>query len=99
MSFAMEVMSDPWVDEWPRDMRALELALLRRGVQDRDSTHERCGRCRRTPLSGERVYLADDGPVLCELCRAGESQVRLQSRVVRGPNSGRTIRILESRAA
>jgi hypothetical protein len=95
----VETLTDPWVDEWPRDMYALERALLRRGVQDRDSSHERCGRCRRTPLPGERVYLTDAGPVMCELCRADEAQVRLHSRVVRAPNSGRAIRILASRAA
>lgn len=99
MNLLMEVMRDPWVDEWPSDMQALERALLRQGVRNRDSTHERCGRCRRTPLPGERVYLADDGPIICELCRAREGQIRLESRIVRGPSSGRAIRVLESRAA
>ena len=47
MNLLMEVMRDPWVDEWPSDMQALERALLRQGVRNRDSTHERCGRCRR----------------------------------------------------
>ena len=99
MTLFMESITDPWVDEWPRFMPALELALLRRGVQDRDSAHERCRRCGRTPLLGERVYPVDDSGVICELCGVGEPQVRRQSRVVRGPDAGRTIRILETHAA
>jgi hypothetical protein len=99
MVFVMELIADPWVDECTRHMPALELALLRRGVEDRGAGHVRCSHCHRTPLVGERVYLADSGPVLCELCRAGEPASPLQSRVVRGPNLGRAIRIVDQRAA
>ena len=95
----VEAISDPWVDEWPRTMPALELELLRRGVEQRDAVRERCSRCRRTPLIGERIYLVDGGAVLCELCCASESEPPLRSRRVRGPALGRGIRVLDERAA
>jgi hypothetical protein len=99
MTLLMPALTDPWVDEWPRDMQALELALLRRGVRHRISTHERCRRCGRTPLPGERVYLADDERVVCALCRTAAGAGRHESRIVRGPSAGRAIRVLASRAA
>jgi hypothetical protein len=80
-------------------MPALELALLRRGVEHRDAAQVRCSLCRRTPLTGERVYLADSGPVLCELCRSGQPAISVQCRVVRGPDFGRAIRIIDQRVA
>ncbi len=87
------------MDEWPRGMAAIELALLRRGVAARDGAHERCSGCHRTPLTGERVYLMESGPVLCELCRGSRSEPRLHSRVVRAPGYGRAIRVLAEGAA
>lgn len=98
MSLVVETIADARVDEWRREAPALERALLRRGVQHRYATHERCSGCGRTPLVGERVYLADTGPVLCELCRASESARQLHSRVVRGPSSGRAIRVIAGHA-
>ena len=95
----MEVMNDVWMDEYPRDMRALELALLRQGVEHRDATHERCARCHRTPLAGERIYVTETGPVLCALCCSQEVNPALSSRLVRGPGRGRAIRILDQHAA
>jgi hypothetical protein len=80
-------------------MATLELALLRRGVRQRDADRERCGRCRRTPLVGERMYLVDSGPPLCELCRSDQSAPPLQARQVRGPDFGRAIRLVEQPAA
>jgi hypothetical protein len=93
----MEAGSDLCLDEWRRDMPALELALLRQGVEQRDASRERCARCLRTPLVGERVFLNEAGPVLCALCRSGNDASRLQSRVVRGPNFGQAIRIVGRR--
>src|SRR2546421_3678091 len=52
-----------------RGMPDLELALLRRGVDDRTAGSERCGRCRRSPLISERIYDYGGQMVLCELCR------------------------------
>lgn len=95
----MDATNDVWVDEWPRDMAEFERALLRRGVADRGGTHERCSGCHRTPLIGERIYVIEDGPVLCELCRATRGESRLHSRVVRAPGIGRAIRVLAGDAA
>jgi len=88
--------SDALVD---RDMRDLELALLRRGVDERVAGGECCSRCRRTPLTGEHVYDYDHGQVLCELCRARQRQAPLASRLVHTPAFGHTIRIIDQRAA
>ncbi|HLY50967.1 MAG TPA: hypothetical protein VKR21_17385 [Solirubrobacteraceae bacterium] len=95
----METTADVRVDELRREARALERALLRRGIAHRDAETERCSRCRRTPLLGERVYLPDAGPVVCELCRSGPIARELDSRLVRGPDFGRTLRIIGDRAA
>jgi hypothetical protein len=95
----VETITDVWVDEWPREMAALELELLRRGVRRRDAARERCSRCHRTPLVGERIYLADGGPVICELCCPAQSERTLRSWRVRGPEAGRGIRVLDQQAA
>jgi hypothetical protein len=80
-------------------MRALELALLRRGVDRQVAGRERCSRCRRTPLVGERVYGEEDGPIVCELCRSRVAHGQVRSRLVRGPAYGHTIRAVDQRAA
>ena len=56
-----------------RDMPALELALLRRGVDELAAGCERCRHCHRTPLIGERVYVYEGGGMLCELCRSART--------------------------
>ena len=80
-------------------MPDLELALLRRGVDQRAAGRECCEHCCRTPLTGERVYLYDGGRVLCELCRARHRQEPLESHVVHTPAAGHSIRIIDQRAA
>jgi len=83
-----------------REMPDLELALLRRGVDERDGGRDRCSRCGRTPLLGERVYTLDErGALACELCHALDRGPVLGSRLVRGPAFGHTIRIIDQRAA
>jgi hypothetical protein len=82
-----------------RDIPELELALLRRGMDERAEGGERCHRCRRTPLIGEQVYLYESGSLLCELCRASERTTPLDSRLVHGPAFGHTIRITDRRRA
>jgi len=82
-----------------RDMAELELALLRRGVDQRVAGIECCSRCRRTPLIGERVYVYDQGPVICELCRSLDADGPRSSRLVHGPAFGHTIKIIDQRAA
>ena len=84
----------------PRQMPELELALLRRGVDQRAAGRERCSRCGRTPLVGERVYTMDErGTLACELCHALDRGAALGSRLVHGPAFGHTIRIIDQRAA
>ena len=82
-----------------RDMLELELALLRRGLDERLAGSERCTCCNRTPLVGERVYVYESGTIACELCRARQSSTPLQSRTVHGPEFGHTMRITDQRAA
>ena len=81
-------------------MEELELALLRRGVDERAAWSERCATCGRTPLIGERVFTLDDrGAVACELCHALDGGAVLGTRLVHGPAFGHTIRVLDQRAA
>jgi hypothetical protein len=80
-------------------MLELELALLRRGLDERLAGSERCTCCHRTPLVGERVYVYDSGTIACELCRDGQRRSPTSSRVVHGPEFGHTMRITDQRAA
>ncbi len=92
----------PRMDEPMRDTSELEIELLRRGVDQRVAGSERCERCRRTPLIGERVYVyegGEGGTILCELCRVLEPRAPVGSRIVHGPAFGHTIRISDRRAA
>jgi hypothetical protein len=82
-----------------RDMEDLELALLRRGVDELSADCERCARCRRTPLIGERVYAYRSGDVLCEPCKALAHEEPVESRLVHGPEFGHTMRIRDQRTA
>jgi hypothetical protein len=82
-----------------RSMEDLELALLRRSVDELSAERERCARCHRTPLVGERVYSYSSGITLCELCRAVHREAPLHSRLVHGPEFGHTMRLSDNRAA
>jgi hypothetical protein len=82
-----------------REMQDLELALLREGIEERTAERERCRRCGRTPLIGERIYRHQLGTMVCELCRALESDASLTSQLVHGPAFGHTIRVVDQRAA
>ncbi|HEY8762945.1 MAG TPA: hypothetical protein VIM18_02020 [Solirubrobacteraceae bacterium] len=82
-----------------RDMPDLELALLRRGLDDMAAGSERCRHCHRTPLIGERVYIYEPGGMLCELCREAERDAPAASRIVHGPEFGHTMRITDQRTA
>ena len=83
----------------PLENPDLELALMRRGVDERATEYERCADCRRTPLIGERLYMYDDGAVRCELCRALSAASPARSRLVHGPEFGHTMKIADRRAA
>jgi hypothetical protein len=82
-----------------RDMPDLELALLRRGVDELVAGRECCSHCHRTPLIGERMYSYSSGRLLCELCRMAEREAALESHIVHGPEFGHTMRITDQRAA
>lgn len=82
-----------------KDMLDLELALLRRGLDERLAGSERCTCCNRTPLVGEQVYVYASGTIACELCREGRREQPLGARVVHGPEFGHTMRIIDRRAA
>jgi hypothetical protein len=82
-----------------REMADLELALLRRGVDELAAACERCEQCHRTPLMGERVYVYETGTILCELCRALARKAPLSSHMVHGPEFGHTMRITDQRSA
>jgi hypothetical protein len=81
------------------EMPDLELALLRRGVDDLTAGRERCEHCHRTPLIGERVYVYDSGAIACELCRALDAETPRGSRTVHGPEFGHTMRLTDQRRA
>jgi hypothetical protein len=80
-------------------MPELELALLRRGIDERAEACERCQRCRRTLLVGESVHVYDAGRIVCDLCRTHERKPPSSVRLVHGPAFGNTIRIIDQRAA
>lgn len=81
------------------DMAELELALLRRGLNQRVAGSECCSHCHRSPLIGEWVYVYARDRVLCELCRGLQREPPTGSRLVHTPAFGHTIRILDQRAA
>lgn len=87
------------VSEIEREITELELALLRRGVEQRAAGRECCSGCTRTPLIGERVYVYAPDRILCELCRERERRVPTASHLVHTPAFGHTLRIIDQRAA
>jgi hypothetical protein len=87
------------LQEIERELCELELALLRRGVDERAAGRECCSRCERSPLIGEQVYVYEHDRILCELCRERECRSPITSRLVHTPAFGRTLRIVDQRAA
>jgi hypothetical protein len=80
-------------------MLDLELALLRKGLDERLAGSERCTCCHRTPLVGERVYVYQSGVIACALCRGRQRDTPLTTRTVHGPEFGHTMRITDQREA
>jgi hypothetical protein len=78
------------------DTPDLELALLRRSIAGLADECERCSRCRRSLLTGERVH-EYAGDVVCELCRVRERAEPDETRIVHGPAFGHTLRIVDRR--
>lgn len=81
-----------------RDTPDLELALLRRGIVELAAGCERCGRCGRSLLVGERMYVYASGAGRCELCRGREREVPAESHTVHGPEFGHTLKVIDQRA-
>ena len=79
-------------------MPDLELALLRRSIDEIARESERCRRCHRSPLVGERVYTYASGATICELCRVLEHAEPVRSHTVHGPEFGHSLRIIDRRA-
>lgn len=75
----------------------LELQLFRSSVDALTADRYRCTDCRRTPLTGERVYRYEGGQAVCELCRALRQEAPLSSELVRD-EAGPHVRV-RSRAA
>lgn len=80
-------------------MPLLQIALLRRSTDRYAETCERCSRCHRTPLSGEQIFVGDAGRMVCELCVDLEPNMPREGRLVHGSEFGRTIRVVDQRAA
>lgn len=80
-------------------MSALERALLRRGMSERTATRAVCAFCHRTPLVGERVYLAESGMMLCQLCLPQERELPVRCSTIHGPEFGHTFKIPLGRVA
>ena len=49
-------------------MPDLTAMLLRRSLGAVTPPRERCTKCERTPLAGERLHEMDTGRLLCDLC-------------------------------
>jgi len=77
------------------------MSMLRRSVEEIASGVERCRRCRRTPLVGERVYFYKGGEMLCELCRALKRDLPEAWQLVHNTKLGdvASIRITDRRTA
>ncbi len=80
-----------------RDMPDLEIAMLRRSVDDLARDCDRCSRCQRSPLIGERVYIYSSGATVCELCRTVDHGEPVSSTLVHGPAFGHTLRVIDRR--
>jgi hypothetical protein len=81
------------------DTPDLEIALLRRGIGGRSEDGDRCGRCERHMLIGERVYEYGSGEVRCALCSERERRAPEGSHLVHTPAFGSSFRVLDTRAA
>ncbi|MGA2321474.1 MAG: hypothetical protein ABSG95_12150 [Solirubrobacteraceae bacterium] len=77
-----------------------ERLLLRRGVGALEADRNRCARCGRTPLTGERIHLYSERKhgILCELCRPARRDAPVASEIVRHSERGQAVR-LTARAA
>ncbi len=80
-----------------RETPTLELCLLGRGLADMADEIERCGRCHRTPLIGEKIYEFAAGELRCALCLDHEQTAPSSSHTVHGLAFGHSIRVIDRR--
>ena len=71
---------------------SLERELMRKAVLHLGTGQRRCVDCGRTPLTGERVHVYDDGRVVCELCRPRRRKEPIRCERVHGPERGHAVR-------
>jgi hypothetical protein len=76
---------------------ALEIQLLRKSVGALQADRNRCADCRRTPLTGERLYVYESDRAVCELCRTLRREQPIASVPVRA-DGGHHVRV-RARAA
>jgi hypothetical protein len=69
----------------------LELQIMRNSISALVAERPHCHDCRRTPLTGERVFLYGDEPV-CELCRPLRRDEPTRTVPVRGWEHGTAVR-------
>lgn len=73
--------------------RELERELLRKAVVSFGRRGCKCQDCRRTPLTGEHVYVYENGRTVCELCKPLRRESPVAHEVVRGPESGLSVKV------
>jgi hypothetical protein len=73
--------------------RELERELLRKAVLAFRRRGHRCHDCRRSPLTGERVYVYESGRTVCELCKPLRRDAPVAHELVRGPESGLSVKV------
>ena len=71
---------------------SFERELLRKALFALGAGHARCVDCRRTPLTGERIHVYEDGRLVCELCRGGRPEEPVRCERVHGPERGHAVR-------
>lgn len=81
------------------DTPQLEMALLRRSLSGLTAQVERCGRCERHLLTGERVFEYGAGEVRCSICSGRERREPADSHRVHTSAFGSSMRIVDNRAA
>jgi hypothetical protein len=75
----------------------LTIQLLRKSASASRASQQRCVDCGRTPLTGERLYVYDNGRARCELSRVLFAEDPIGSELVRG-DTGDHVRV-RARAA
>jgi hypothetical protein len=79
-------------------MPLLQIALLRRSMEEFAGSCARCAHCERTVLAGENIFLCPGERMVCQLCIGFEPEPPVESRLVHGPEFGHTIRIVDQRS-